>query len=324
MISLPPIVKCAGNFEADYYGAATLIARKLGITGKTPSTKTDWMHGWLIYKNINYPEYFSPNSKNKSRTILVDTVTTSSKLQEVGYRNTFAVGLPFIYANLDKSPVRTENSLLIMPQHQTTHSKHIDLENLSKFFTINKLRFQSFSKVSICVSGSCSENEEYMSFMHTLGYEIVIGAGIFDRNALLRMKTILSSFTTIATNTIGSHIAYAALCGTKILYLPPFYRPDYDLLAKTEPLYLNFPHLIEAIKQEQTKNPPEKLFPHLFLPNQNIELLKSWGEKELGLQYKKTPKEIARLFKWNLWFERFKRLINDGNYYILRHSLARK
>jgi hypothetical protein len=159
---------------------------------------------------------------------------------------------------------------------------------------------KNYSKISVCISGSCFENEQYVNFIKDKGFDIIFGAWIFDKNALIRMKTILSSFTTIISNSVGSHLAYAAYCGTRIIMASPLDKLDFDSLAKTEPIYLRFPHLIPILKNDGIENPPEMKFPFLFEANQNLDELKKWADNELGHAFKREPQFIANLFGWNV------------------------
>jgi hypothetical protein len=296
MINLPPLEKGAAAFEADYYGAATLIARQLGLK-QTPLTRVDWLHGWHP-DNILDIKRISPNSSPK-KTILTNKEVITNHFKSNFYKNTYTVGLPFIYASVMTGTYRIPNSVLIMPPHSTTHSKNRDYNLLKLFFADIKSQLTNFSKIFVCISGSCFEDPEYVFFIKNLGFDVLRGAWVFDKNALIRMKTIFSSFTAIITNSIGSHLPYAAYCGTRIIMARPIHHPDWDSLAKTEPIYLRFPHLITILKNDGIENPPEMKFPFLFEANQNLDELKKWADNELGLAFKREPQFIAKLFGWN-------------------------
>jgi hypothetical protein len=295
MINLPPVEKGAAAFEADYYGAATLIARKLGLK-ETPFTSADWLHGWAA-DNILDAKWISPNS-GLERTILTNKESITKYFISNSYKNIYTVGLPFLYAPVMAGTSRIPDSLLIMPPHVSTHSKSRDYDNLKAFFLDIKKYSKNYSKISVCISGSCFENEQYVNFIKDKGFDIIFGAWIFDKNALIRMKTILSSFTTIISNSVGSHLAYAAYCGTRIIMASPLDKLDFDSLAKTEPQFMRFPHLIPILKKDLIENPPEKRFPFLFQENQCLNDLKNWADNELGAAFMKDPDFIANLFGW--------------------------
>jgi hypothetical protein len=294
MIDLPPVELGAAKFEADYYGAATLIARKLGLKS-TPFTAADWFHGWASDRILD-TNWISSNSF-PSRTILSSKKEITDFFISKGFKNTFTVGLPFLYAEtptVSKIPC----SLLVMPPHQTTHSKIINYDEIKDFFEVNKDRISKFTTVAVCVSGSCAQDKDYMNFIKTFGYDVLVGAWIFDRNALIRMKIIFKSFSTILTNSIGSHIPYAAHCGARIVISKPLLTLDLQGLSKTEPQFIRFPYLVDVLKKESINNPPDKLFPIIFQEDQCLDELKNWADNELGAPYMREPAEIAHLLGW--------------------------
>ena len=294
MIDLPPIEPGAAGFEADYYGAATLIARKLGFKS-TPSTTADWFHGWNCDRLLD-TNWISPNS-HPSRTVLSSNKEITDFFISKGFKNTFTVGLPFLYA--ETPPVsKIPSSLLVMLPHRTTHSKNHDHDSITEFFKANKDRIDKFSVVAVCVSGSCAQDQGYIDFIKTMGYDVLVGAWIFDRNALVRMKMIFKSFSTILTNSIGSHIPYAAHCGARIIISKPLSTIDWQSLSKTEPQFIRFPYLVDALKKESIENSPEKLFPIIFQEDQCLGELKNWADNELGAPYIREPAEIAALLGW--------------------------
>jgi predicted SAM-dependent methyltransferase len=294
MIDLPPIEPSAASFDADYYGAATLIARKLGFK-VTPYSKTEWLHGWACDRILD-ASHISPNSL-PSRTILSSKKEITDFFISEGFKKTFTVGLPFLYA--ETPPVsQIPSSLLVMPPHQTTHSKGFSNHEIKNFLISNKRIIDKFSTVAICVSGSCAKDQGYINFIKSFGYEVLVGAWIFDRNALVRMKIILKSFSTILTKSIGSHIPYAAHCGAKIIISKPILNYDWQEISKTDPQLMRFPYLVDVLKKERINNPPEKLFPIIFQEDQCLDELKKWANNELGASFMREPAEIADLLGW--------------------------
>jgi predicted SAM-dependent methyltransferase len=236
-------------------------------------------------------------TSSSSRTILSSKKEITDFFISKGFKNTFTVGLPFLYAETP-TVLKIPCSLLVMPPHQTTHSKITKYDAIKAFFEVNKDRISKFTTVAVCVSGSCAQDQDYMNFIKSFGYEILVGAWIFDKNALVRMKMILKSFSNILTNSIGSHIPYAAHCGARIIVSKPLSKLELKSISKTEPHFIRFPYLIDILKEESINNPPEKLFPIIFQEEQNLEELKNWADNELGASYMKEPAEIAALLGW--------------------------
>jgi predicted SAM-dependent methyltransferase len=307
MLNLPPIEKWEVNFEADYYGASALIARKLSLQN-TLHVPVRWIHGW-DYNRKSFINLYSAECSPMT-TIFLENEARVDEMRKIGFINSYAVGLPFIYADAIEGTVRIKDSLLVMPAHSTTHSKIKNYDLLRDFFINIRSHVKNYSKVSVCVSGSCYEDSEYMKFIKSFGFDVVFGAWIFDKNALVRMKTILSSFSAVISNSIGSHLIYAAYCGTRIIMVSPIDKPDYKLAAKNEPAYIRYPHLLSILEKHELENPIDRKFPILFKSNQNLDELMQWGRNELGESFKKEPEFIAELFGWKITRPSFKNI--DG------------
>ena len=74
----------------------------------------------------------------------------------------------------------------------------------------------SFSEVWVCIHPSCWEHGYWVDAFKKRGFPLVQGALYTDRNALERLARLFSSFEYVTTNTMGSHIAYAAYWGAKV------------------------------------------------------------------------------------------------------------
>ena len=110
-------------------------------------------------------------------------------------------------------------------------------------------------------------------------------------NSLERMSFIFSSFDFMTTNSIGSHVVYAAYSGCKVSiygkYLN-FNRDDYrnDIYYKIHPDVLEY--ILEFNKEENVKN----RYPFLFTEPKKASFNYQWALKELGVKHKKNYDEI--------------------------------
>lgn len=87
--------------EADYYGAASEIARALGLK-TTPLAAASWVHGWALVRPDNAVAI--TGSQPGNRVHLVDRTSTEDTLLRAGYPNAFAVGLPILYSKVPDLP----------------------------------------------------------------------------------------------------------------------------------------------------------------------------------------------------------------------------
>lgn len=278
--------------EANYYGAARLIAEQLGLTD-IPFSLAGWRHGWVHFP-IKYVRQLTVWGSEDAHFLLgqqthVDFLATHNI-------KATAVGLPFIYANAVEHSLRIPNTLLVMPPHTLPYIPSTgNEENYIK--QIDKIRHQ-FDAVVFCIHHSCFENGIWPELLKKYEFPMIIGASANQVNALTRLQKIFSCFEYVTTNTVGSHLPYAAYCGAKVSIYGEFsdfshYNIEKDPYAKANPelMEFNIKHTEEAFIR--------KLVPFLFcehpkLANQHIE----WAQTELGQKYKKEPGEIATLLGW--------------------------
>jgi hypothetical protein len=151
-----------------------------------------------------------------------------------------------------------------------------------------------FSEVWICIHPSCWEHGYWVDVFKKRGFPIVQGALYTDRNALLRLQQLFSSFEYVTTNAIGSHVAYAAYWGAKVSFYGSYAETkdaNYNNVAEYQPYMRQW----EWARSEQTVRQyyPE-LFCHPLEAKQRIDL----GRYEVGFDNKVTPAELRSLFGW--------------------------
>ena len=290
--NLPPFKEIELRGEADYYGISHIIAaqikRKL-----PPKSLATWTHGWLFPEEIISPSQLIFYD-GFFKTHLVANQSQVESLKSFGINNAVAVGMPFIY--LDKPKVtRKENSLLVMPPHSLPYTEY-QWDQKTYAEEISKLKVD-FSIIVACVHSSCVEKGYWVKEFENVGIPCITGASINDRNALLRMQTIFSSFDYMTTNTLGSHIAYASYCGCKVSLFgkyQPFTKED----GKHDPYYIKNPELLDLWVRLTEESYIREQLPHLFVHPTEARPMIDWGSEMLGLQYKKSPTQIAKLLGW--------------------------
>jgi FkbM family methyltransferase len=215
-------------------------------------------------------------------------------LRREGYKNVRAIGLPIIYLPASKA-VRQPKSLLVMPAHSLDYTTL--KSNFDEYADLIASLQQHFAEILVCVHPSCWRNRYWVDAFRTRGLKVIKGAFIEDRNALLRMARLFSSFEYVTTNGFGSHIAYGAYFGAKISIFGSYveYRAQ-DLI--NDPFYREKPYLVEPViwanSEEVMRQHYGDLFCHPLDAKQRIE----WGHFEVGGNNKVTPGEMRHLFGW--------------------------
>lgn len=283
-MALPPV-------EANYYGAAKLVAHHVGMQ-TPPNSLVYWKHGWDMADIVDITQVADPELKDRCH--LVATQEIEAFLHQNGFSNVKAVGMPFAYTEPDPTTKRIPGSLLVMPAHTLSDLKFETQE--SEYLDYIRSIAKHFSRVLFCLNLSCLYNDLWVGNLEKYGFDFVPGAGIMDQNALLRMRKLFDSFECMTSNTMGSHILYAAFCGVKVSLAGPYASPSLDMYKKHpdhwgDPVSRRKNTLyVEANQYDVVK----KKFPWFFRAPQNAEKHVEWARKEIGFYNKVSFSELAR------------------------------
>ena len=283
--------------EADFYGIGQLIAEKLGKR-RAPRSRTAWQHGWVIDPVTDPRQIIGDHPRN--HRILVSNRSIADYLRQHGI-DAIPVGLPFAYSD-DVDVPRLPNSLLVMPAHVTKHSEHSVDENAYVNFIAEQAI--GFDHVLVCVSQQCADRGFWVDAFADHGLDYVVGAGINDRNALQRLKCLLSQFQTMTTNAVGSHSLYAGFCGCRVSLSGPEHVISRHDLVK-EPFYQQHPDLVDSVLERSSRVSLVERYPHLDRLPRDAIACQDWARETIGADCCRQPKEIANLLRWGT-MERFR------------------
>ncbi|WPJ97328.1 hypothetical protein SH580_06355 [Coraliomargarita algicola] len=294
---LPPvdvIEKLKG--EANYYGASSEVARQLGSVEQSASGAR-WEHGWK-HGAVSTAEHIGGYQLKKRKSLhLVSTQKHEAILRSEGFSNVHAVGLPYLYADQPKLK-RRKGSLLVCPGHTSTYSDQDWSKNAEEYAERIVEIKEGFSDVLVCLSANCIEREQWVHEFEAKGIPWVMGAWIYDRNALRRMRCLFSQFEFVTTNCVGSHIVYSSYEGCKISIWgwQDLYRPE-DFI--NEPIYKDKEDFLADSLSWGTQAWMRAHYGQLFHESpQDAVVLKDWAAQQLGEAYKKPVEELADLFGW--------------------------
>jgi hypothetical protein len=289
---LPPIIPIKLRNEADYYGISHMIADELKLD-KVPRSFAYWTHGWIYAEPITSSKEINCWAKPKD-TVLVATQQEVNILKREGYHKAHAVGMPFIYTK-DAEVNRNTRSLLIMPAHSGSQSS-IEADETGYIEKILELK-PFFSEIVACIHSSCVVNNHWIPSLEKHGIPWILGASVFDRNSLQKMRTIFQSFDYVTTNTIGSHIPYASYCGCKVF----IYNYSRFTLASYErdPWYQKNPDLLWKQYEMCDEAVLIQRFPQFFKSPIDATNNQEWANQALGEEYRQSPEAVAKLLGWH-------------------------
>lgn len=283
------------NGEIDYYGASYCIAKQLGLP-KALFGRATWRHGWawmdiVTPSQIVYDEFKSLNNlvRSKEHEIL---------LKNHGFHNAIAVGVPFLYPDIEDAP-RIPNSILVYPMHTTQCTTLTIHERTHEYVEyIKKLR-DNFSLVVASIGYEDVRKGNWIPAFENAKIPWITGAWTYDKNALVRVQSLMRHFEYVTSNSFGSHCAYAAYCGCKVSFAGPTEKLSKAELD-THPHYKLHPQIANALKQRNLTKEFQRKFPFLCVEPKSATVHEEWAWKELGGEHKKHPEEIAELFGWKI------------------------
>ena len=290
---LPAIERIWRRVEADFYGASHVIAQ-LTQRKNPPISFATWRHGWIYYDDLCHPKLLTNGSPQMMNLVANDAHV--SILRNFGYTKLAAVGLPYLYTNI-LTYNRISNSLIVMPGHTLEYTDH-SWDRQAYVNEISALK-PYFDPIVACIHSSCVAKGYWVDEFQRAGISWITGADINDKNALLRIQCFFKSFEYMTTNTIGSHLAYAAYSGCKPSIYGNYVSHGTDDF-KHDPFYLNYPELVEYVVRNSTEEKIRRQYPHLFKHPTDAPECSDWGAEMVGEKNKKTPEEISELLGWNL------------------------
>jgi len=302
-LKLPPYDAITLRAEIDYYGASSVLSRYCGVDlMHKPLEQIAWSHGWVpdYYIHTDPKIVTGQGLPDKNQILLTSKKSIELYLKESGYPNARAIGLPVTYLK-ERKIERLKNSLLVMPAHSldyTTHGSWKFADYVSEIEAIAK----HFEHVHVCVHPSCIKQGYWVNEFEAKGFNVIEGTNIYDKNALLRLQQLMSSFEYITTNSFGSHIAYGAYFGAKVsIYgtYAEFKEEDFE----ADPFYSVHKNVLHPSLELISKQRIENELSFLFTPPIEATARVDWGRYEVGAGERKNPKEIRDLLKLDWSFK---------------------
>ncbi len=279
--------------EPDCYGASVLISRSLHLPF-TPRSFAYWLHGWNSIP-LKYVEVFGVNYDG---TYLVARKDEELFLLKSG-KKAHAIGAPFVYTDNFISACdykRIAGSLLIMPPHGMSYTT----ESWNEQMYIEEIHsvLKDFEYSAVCISPNDIEKNSWVGAFKKIGLPIIEGAKMSDANALIRMRSLFNQFEFVTTNSIGSHVAYAAYAGAKVSFYGKYQHLDARSLEHDD-LYKAHPEILDFVVEHSSEVSVKERYGFLFCEHPahavaSVDSAADW----LGCHNMKEPTKVAGLLNW--------------------------
>lgn len=294
--SVLPDYQCVDvRCEPDYYGISHLLAQALGRS-RTPQSYASWKHGWPGFAPLRSCLQLAKPGARKNNA-LVHTLAQRDFLRAHGYPNAYAVGMPFVYAQaLVEVPRRRHETLLVMPPHISKHfrPRYTEKEYVSQICELRDL----FEEIVVCIHGECDRHNRWRRSFEDARLPVILGADIYDRNALVRMVVLFSLFDVVTSPNLGSHIVYASLSGCRVSIWGDVERPSKADFLNNHYYQAN-PELVANTFSNEAAQWRDSLMTRFRChPSEACRHLE-WAQKEAGLQNMVPMSKLASLLGWD-------------------------
>lgn len=279
-----------------FYGADRVLRQYCNTGSEDVPDRFSWQHGWCARQRQDIDPILLIKEPviEPSKTYLVARQDEANYLAANGLQSQ-AIGLPFVYAQPIFAP-RIPNSLLVMPAHSLAYTQH-----QWKFESyVNQIVdiAGKFDRVVACIHPSCVQKGYWQPQFEEAGIECVIGADAYDANGLVRMKTLLNQFEFMTTNMLGSHVVYAAASGARISIFGEYAEYKSEDFASSE-FYNLHPHVLHPILRLFSESYVRKTYPQFDCVPWKAVFATNWAAMELGVDRRRTPAEMRKLFGWD-------------------------
>jgi FkbM family methyltransferase len=276
-----------------------------------------WQHGWHPSDwELIHPDMLMGIPTSPKQPYWVAHKQHEELMRNRGYAQVEAIGLPIVYVR--RPPVRRRpGSLLVMPAHSldyTTHNWRFD-EYAEQ---IDAIRID-FSTVVVCIHPSCWRHGYWVDAFRKRGFALVQGAVYEDRNALLRICTLLGSFEYVTTNSSGSHIAYGAYLGAKVSIYGTYAESKAEDYSNTY-VFRENPQILRPSLENASETSMRTQWPDLFCHPREAKERVEWGRREVGDDNRVSPRRLRSSFGWD-WRSRFMRRLSARVPPKLKHVL---
>jgi hypothetical protein len=304
------------QIEYRKYPASVLYGGDVIIKKYTRSVLTprriygEWVHG-IIYDYMHFHPYavIGGNALNPNNPNWVCRKKDEGYLIFHGIPAK-AIGAPICYLpKLSVNYERISNSLLVMPAHSSHYISAYNKEKSNSVLDYVDYIISiagKFDHVVVCLHAECIKLNLWVNEFQEKGITVIQGASSDDKNALERIRALMSQFEFVTSNVLGSHIAYAAFFGAKVSISGPYHQWNREAFLK-ERFYADHEYLLDVMLNEESL--AKELLPFIFIEPERACLLDAWGKEMVGVENILSPEELSRLLRINVFREVGRRIV---------------
>lgn len=228
--NLPEVIPIKNSSGSYRFGFLNNLKKKLNInTFYIPNAVWEhgWHHGYDITENYNFFKFLVDKKNNfiMPKKKIADDILSFSE----GKNKCIVAPLPFTFyiKNYFKNNIYTDDQHMKLSQqenvtvfarkfHLYDSSSNINKKIIMEYIDYVKDRSKLYENVTLCIHPEDIDNYELINQIKKYKIKFIIGVSPNDANGYNRMNAILKNSKYVDTNSIGSHVVYAAAKGIKV------------------------------------------------------------------------------------------------------------
>jgi hypothetical protein len=263
-----------------HYGHSDVLRRYCG-SSELPEMERQVQHGWQPGPGFALRYLHSPGPK------AVWSARNLRKCAELGCRNVEPIGAPFLYLP-DSQAIEGESlgprSLLVYPFHGW--AKQGVLGDMNAFAAaLRELeRVEGFGPITVCLYHLEYADPAIRSAFERYGWTVVtLGSHANNPTFLDKQRDMQRRHVYVTSNRIATATFYSLVSGCRFFC----YGPPMGLSETEDPTGEEY----DAWQRAE--------FPMLTFEGFSDRCHTQVGEAELGLEYKRSPEQLAELLGWH-------------------------
>jgi len=292
--------------EVDRFGFSHLLSLLFGTKSISPSRCwCTWQHGWKWYPALDFRHHIIGPNKIKVKTHIVNKLADYILLKYMhGFERVRYGGLPFAYAFNNANKLNTIVGSLV-PTFPSTYDTCVFLPKCSfEVESAKRLISQIYDSIDLrsrCVFVVFYEdlrNSKLIDALNLYGASYVCGSSPSYKYDLIRTVQLLQQFKFMITNSLGSHIAYSASMGHKIMLSSLQRHRSTDEFARQDWSKYFDKDSLERFADYNSYTYFLNHYSSLFRLDEFSEDLSQWGRYQIGVHRLLSQNQILNYLGW--------------------------
>ena len=276
------------NVDNLYYGHYHTL-KKYSKTAFPYKINGELQHGWSPDHGIMIDPNAATSDVKRNRFYVFNKYN-KKRSQQFGFENVCIIGAPFIYHPEIKKIKNNGHprNLILFPTHTTIYDTQDNLDKFNLYLDDIKKLNKEFASITVSLGWLDYKNITIRALFEKQNINIVSVGHMNNPHFLDNYISIVKNFEYVSSDSFSSAIFYSLMMKKKTFVYGHSFTDSHYGTDKWEGMKLGYNKFYSNI------------YPELMWENFNDKPNHHPSSIELGLEYKKSPKELCDLFEWNM------------------------